>query len=199
MLSGSIFGKKILAIYRCGSAIYAVEGAESDQDFTVILEDYNEIITYKEDGNDYFLYGVESYKRALNFDDYILEYFLLWVDNTLLAKDNLLYIDSDFVDEFNKLIKVDWDKHLLKWLAINVDYYDFCFKNLLNEKSLYNLYRIRSLMKHYEATGKFEYYLSEEDKNLIIDYKNRQANLAQHQANFKQILEYLKTFLIKEE
>ena len=85
------------------------------------------------------------------------------------------------------------------WLRINYEYFSACFDGHINEKTLYNLYRLRSLLVHYENTRKFEYYLSAEDKALIIDYKNKKENLEKHYANFKTIFAFIKKVLDKEE
>lgn len=198
MLPDNFYGKKVLVIYRCGSTINGVQSDESDKDYVVILKNYRDIRLDKREKIDYFLFGLEPFKRALQFDARVLDYYLLWMDNTLLAVDNLEYIDEEFKEEFYRIIHINWQKYLTVWLKINVDYFSACYDALVNEKSLYNLYRIRSLIQHYQDTERFEYYLSEKDKELIIDYKNKHANFEKHRANFKEILEFLKTFLEKE-
>lgn len=199
MLPDKFYGKKVLAIYRCGSYIHGVQNDDSDKDYVVILKNYQDIRLEKREKVDFFLFGVEPFKRALHFDKRVLDYYLLWMDNTLLASENIEFIAEEFKEEFYKIIKIDWDKYLTAWLRVNVEYFTACFEGLINEKSLYNLYRVRSLIEHYQATGRFEYYLSEKDRDLIIEYKNKQANLEKHRVNFREILEYLKTFLEKEE
>jgi hypothetical protein len=199
MLPVKFYGKKVLAVFRCGSYLHEVQSENSDKDYTVILKNYKDIRVEKRDKVDFFLFGLEPFKRATRFDNRILDYFLLWMDNTLVARENLEYLDESFKDEFDEIINIDWGKYLTTWLRTNIQYFTSCLEGLINEKSLYNLYRIRSLIKHYQATGRFEYYLSEEDKELIIDYKNRQENLEKHRASFKEILLYLNKFLDKEE
>ncbi len=189
----------MLAIFLCGSYLHGLSSETSDKDYIVILQNYKEVRVYKEDGVDYFLFGLDAFKRALQFDNHILDYFLLWMDNTLIVKDHLLFIDEGFVEEFNRIINIDWNKHLLTWLRINVNYFTVCLDGLINEKSLYNLYRVRSLMVNYENTGEFRYCLSEQDRALIIDYKTDRANTDKHYKNFQGILRYLSTFLGKGE
>jgi len=189
----------VLAIYRCGSYLHGVQSETSDRDYTVILKNYKDIRIEKQDGLDFFLFGLEPFKRATHFDPRILDYFLIWMDNTLLAKENLEYIEESFKEEFEQIINIDWDKYMTTWLKLNIQYFSACLAGLINEKSLYNLYRIRSLIRHYQDTGEFEYHLSGGDKEFIIDYKNKHANLEKHRANFKEILEFLKAFLDKEE
>ena len=199
MLPDKFYGKKVLAIYRCGSYIHGVQSDDSDKDYVVILKNYRDIRLEKRENVDFILFGLEPFRRALRFDNRILDYYLIWMDNTLLALDNLEFIDEEFKEEFHRIIHIDWKKYLTVWLRINIDYFSACFEALINEKSLYNLYRIRSLIRHYQDSGKFEYHLSDGDKEFIIDYKNKHANLEKHRANFKEILEFLKGFLDKEE
>ncbi|MGI6714553.1 MAG: hypothetical protein ACOX3K_05895 [Bacilli bacterium] len=199
MLPVSIYGKKVLAIYRCGSVLHGVEKDDSDRDFIVILKNYNDVRLCKVDNADYFLFGVNKFKQAVNFDRRIADYYLIWLDNTLIAKENTLFVDESFKEEYYALINIDWKKHFKVWLRINYEYFSACFDGHINEKTLYNLYRLRSLLVHYENTRKFEYYLSAEDKALIIDYKNKKENLEKHYANFKTIFAFIKKVLDKEE
>lgn len=198
MLPDKFYGKKVLAIFRCGSTLFGVEGERSDKDYIVILENYKDIIVDKRDGVDYFLFGLERFKQALRFDNSVLDYFLIWIDNTLLAKANLEYLDESFKDEFMAIIDIDWEQYLPVWLQINIDYFTACYEGLVREKSLYNLYRIRSLIENYQNTGTFTYFLSDADRELIVSYKNRQEYIEVHRQNFHDILIYLKTFLKEE-
>ena len=91
MLPVSIYGKKVLAIYRCGSVLHGVEKDDSDRDFIVILKNYNDVRLCKVDNADYFLFGVNKFKQAVNFDRRIADYYLIWLDNTLIAKENTLF------------------------------------------------------------------------------------------------------------
>lgn len=200
MLRDNFYDKKVLAIYKCGSVIYGLGGEQSDVDYTVILDDFDGVNLINENRIDYFIYGYETFKKVVKFDDKnILHSFLMWTDNTLLAKENLVQIDASFEAEFNELIKVDWDRYFKKWLSINVDYFTAIFSIGINVKPLYNLYRIRSLVNHYKETGIFEFYLSENDRELIIDYKNNKAVSNTHDNNFKNILEYLRLLIAEEE
>lgn len=200
MLRDSFFGKKVLAMYRCGSAIYGFNASQSDLDYTVILSDFEGIRLLVEDGVDYFIYGYETFKRVVNFDDEnILNSFIMWIDNVLLVKDNLVLIDDSFAAEFDELVKIDWNRHFKKWLKINLDYFTAIFTLGINVKPLYNLYRIRSLVKHYKDTGIFEYYLSDQDRELIIDYKINKTTSSAHDSNFINILEYLRSLIAEED
>lgn len=200
MYRDNILGKKVLALYACGSSIHGFDDSTSDADYTAILDDFEGISLYHDDGKDYFIFGYETFKRAVQFNDENIPHsYLMWLDNIVLAEDHLVYIDEEFADEFSELIKIDWDKYFKKWLAINLDYFTAVFSLSFNLKPLYNLYRIRSLVKHYKETGVFEYFLSDEDRALIIDHKINKSISSEHSTNFANILEYLRSFIVEEE
>ena len=70
-------------------------------------------------------------------------------------------------------------------------------ENYKEEKSLYHLYRVESLIKHYKETGKFEYYFSEENKELAKDLKTT-LDIEKHLPRLQEIFSYLVS-LYKEE
>lgn len=194
-----IYGKRVLALYRCGSHLFGTEGPESDKDYTAILEDYESCNIYKVKDADYFIYGVEQFKEALTFQSSHPGFLVMWLDNILLAQENLLYLAPDFEEEFKKIISVNWKTTFPFWLKKNLDYFKTWFEIGQHTKLLYHLYRLRSLVLHYEETGRFEAFLSEEDKENIIDYKIRNLNVEKHFTNFKEIIAYLEIVLTKEE
>jgi hypothetical protein len=196
MLPDNFYGFKVIAIYRCGSRILGVESSESDEDYTVILGDYHGSGVEKQEGTDFFLFGIEDYKKATQIEDGILPYFTIWIDNVLLAQRNLVYIEPDFKNQFEEIINAPWpEERIKKWVKSNVDYFRAFYFGGGNEKSLYNLYRVRSLIAHYKRTGRFEAFLSKKDKELILDYKVKKQNLEIHKKNFEAIFAYLESFI----
>ena len=198
-LLDKINGRHVLALYRCGSYLFGTDGPDSDKDYTAILEDYDSCNIYKVEGADYFIYGVNVFKEALTFKSNHPGFLVMWLDNVLLAEENLIYIDEKFKDEFKKIIDVDWNSIFPVWLKKNLDYFKTWLEIGQHSKLLYHIYRLRSLVSHYRETGKFEAFLSEEDKENIIDYKIRNANTEKHLSNFKEIIIYLETILKEEE
>ena len=71
------------------------------------------------------------------------------------------------------------------------------FENYKEEKSLYHLYRVESLIRHYKETGKFEYYFSKENFELAKDLKTN-LNIEKHLPRLQEIFSYLVS-LYKEE
>lgn len=199
MLPDNFYGFPVLVIYKCGSEIYGLANETSDADYTVIVDGYDGLNVEKEDGVDYFVFGLSKFKELVTFVPSNLSYFLLWMDNTLVAESNLVFIDEEFRDEFLALINIDWAKYFKAWLRINYDYFKVCFEAKVNLKVLYNLYRVRSLVSNYEATGTFAHTISEEDLALMQSYKNEVSNKDEHYKNFAAILVYLKEVLERED
>lgn len=167
----NFLGFKTLLVYRSGSSIYGLDNDDSDKDYTVITEGSHLTNIVKANNVDYFIFDKDGFKNALTFEGE-LTFFLTWLDNILLAPDNIVYADEEYKKEFLDLIKIDWKKFFPKWLERNLEYFSIRLSTGQKEKSLYHLYRLHSLVSHYKDTGKFEYYFSDEDKQKAIAYKN---------------------------
>ena len=124
------------------------------------------------------------------FDNGCLTYFLCWLDNTLLAKENLVYVDESIKDNLDEFLYIDFKKHFKDWLYRLITYFGIRLENYKDEKSLYHLYRVESLIRHYKETGKFEYYFSKENFDLAKDLKTK-INIEEHLPRLKEIFSYL--------
>lgn len=187
----SLFGQKVLAIYRCGSRIYGLEGSDSDEDYIAVLEGDFLPNVIKTDTADYFTYGKNQFQEAVQFKPGYLSYFTIWLDNTTVAEKNLVYIDPDFKDEFLKICKVEWEKHYPEWLSANIDYFALRLSFDPCEKSLYSLYRLHSIVKRYKETGIFESVFNDDDRILAADFKNNPEKRKDHEDRLKAIFSYL--------
>lgn len=194
-LLGKLLNEKVLAIYKCGSRIYGLETNDSDADYTVIVESDFQPNVIKYNNNDYFLYGKKEFKEAISFSEGYLNFFLIWIDNTCLAKENLIYIDDEYKKEFFSLVDANWDSRFKKWLSKNLDYYGLRLKYSPTDKILYNLYRLNSIVKNYSKKGKFESVFFEEDKALSLDFKANMATRISHKAKLEEIFSFLKSKL----
>ena len=123
--------------------------------------------------------------------------FLCWLDNTLLAKENLVYVDESIKDNIDEFLYIDFKRHFKDWLYRLITYFGIRLENYKEEKSLYHLYRVESLVRHYKETGKFEYYFSKENYELAKDLKTK-LNIEEHLPKLKEIFSYLLS-LYKEE
>jgi hypothetical protein len=189
---------KVLLCYKCGSSIYGLSDDDSDKDYTVILEGYDSCNVVKTDDSDFFTYGLPYFEKLKKFDKGCLTYFLVWIDNTLLAKENIVYIDESIKDKLDEFLNIDFKNHFKDWLYRLIAYFGIRLQNYKEEKSLYHLYRVESLIKHYKETGKFEYYFSKENKELAMDLKTN-LNMEKHLPRLKEIFSYLLSLYKEEE
>ena len=181
---------KVLLCYKCGSSIFGLSDDDSDKDYTVIVEGYDSCNVVKTDDSDFFTYGLPYFEKLKKFDKSCLTYFLVWIDNLLLAKENIVYIDDSIKDKLDEFIKVDYVSHFDDWLYRVIAYFGIRLQNYKEEKSLYHLYRIYDLVSHFIETSKFEYYFSEENIELAKDLKTN-LNGEKHLPKLKEIFSYL--------
>ena len=189
---------KVLLCYKCGSSIFGLSDDDSDKDYTVILEGYDSCNVVKTDDSDFFTYGLPYFEKLKKFDKGCLTYFLVWIDNTLLAKENIVYIDESIKDKLDEFLYIDFKNHFKDWLYRLIAYFGIRLQNYKEEKSLYHLYRVESLIKHYKETGKFEYYFFKENKELAMDLKTN-LNMEKHLPRLKEIFSYLLSLYKEEE
>ena len=189
---------KVLLCYKCGSSIYGLSDDESDKDYTVILDGYDSCNVVKTDDSDFFTYGLPYFEKLKKFDKGCLTYFLVWIDNLLIAKENIVYIDDSIKDKLDEFIKVDFKAHFKDWLYRVIAYFGIRLQNYKEEKSLYHLYRIYDLVKHYLDTGEFTYYFSEESKAKAKDLKTN-LNIEKHLPRLQEIFSYLLDLYKEEE
>lgn len=189
---------KVLLCYKCGSSIFGLSDDDSDKDYTVIVEGYDSCNVVKTDDSDFFTYGLPYFEKLKKFDKGCLTYFLVWIDNTLLAKENIVYIDESIKDKLDEFLYIDFKNHFKDWLYRLIAYFGIRLQNYKEEKSLYHLYRVESLIKHYKETGKFEYYFSRENKELAMDLKTN-LNMEKHLPRLKEIFSYLLSLYKEEE
>lgn len=181
---------KVLLCYKCGSSIYGLSEDESDKDYIVILEGFDNCNVVKTDDSDFFVYGLSYFEKLKKFDRSCLTYFLVWIDNTLQAKENIVYVDESIKDKLDEFLYIDFKKHFKDWLYRVIAYFGIRLENYKEEKSLYHLYRVYDLITHYKETGKFEYYFSDESKELAKDLKTN-LNIEKHLPRLKEIFSYL--------
>ena len=177
--------------------IYGLSDDDSDKDYIVIIDGFDGCNVVKTDDSDFFTYGLPYFERLKNFDRGCLTYFLVWIDNVLLAKENIVYVDDSIKDKLDEFLYVDFKAHFKDWLYRVIVYFGVRLDNYKEEKSLYHLYRIYDLVRHYLDTGEFTYYFSEESKAKAKDLKTN-LNIEKHLPKLQEIFSYL-VELYKEE
>lgn len=191
----NILEHKVLAIFRCGSSLYGLDTPESDHDYMAILEGYDSASTYKTEGTDYFVFGKESYKKVLNQESGVLDYFKVWADVATIAKTDIKFLDPDFEKEFDEIIKVDWSKNVWKWLKLNVGYFGFRLKIDCTDKTLYNIYKLDSIMERFLKDGVFISHFSEANLAYAYDFKVNESGRAFHKERLEAIIHKLEALL----
>ena len=190
-MSESLGDYRVLASYSCGSSVYGLADERSDKDITLIVEGGDIVDIRRIDNVDYFVFGVGYIRKLASFDPTALDAFKVWVDNLTLLKDTLIRVDEGFKDEFLKITDIDWNARFKDWLALNVGY----FKSRLDDggfdKSLYHVYRLRSMAERYRQSGIFVSKFNDEDLKLAEDYKKNKAERYKHLDSLKGIISYL--------
>ena len=187
---------KILAIYKVGSSIFGLSDDESDKDYIVIVDRFDGTNVIKEENCDFFVIGDSYFEKLCKFDDRVMSYFAIWMDNALLASENLEYIDEGYQERFNALININWKTCFKKWLGRIIDYFRIRLDDIDNSKPLYHLFRIRALVEHYIKTSKFEYYFPEKDRELALKFKKNPRNYLKE---LNEVFSYLEEVYKEEE
>lgn len=169
---------KILAIFRVGSKVYGLDNGESDEDYIVIVDKFDAANVLKQEGYDFFILGDSYFEKLCNLDKGTLSYFAVWIDEVLIAKKNLVYIDETYKKRFDLIINVDWKQHFKSWLARVVEYFALRIEHTNNPKPLYHLIRIKSQVEYFIQSGIFEYRFSDEDRQTALRYKNQPEQYA---------------------
>lgn len=190
-MSESLGDYRVLASYSCGSSVYGLADERSDRDITLIVEGGDIVDIRRIDGVDYFVFGVGYLRKLASFYPAALDAFKVWMDNLTLLQETLTYVDEGFKDEFLRITYIDWNARFKDWLSLNVGY----FKSRLDDggfdKSLYHVYRLRSMVERYRQSGVFASKFSDEDLKLAEDYKKNASGRHRHYESLKRIIEYL--------
>ncbi len=187
IVKGILPNSEILLIYYSGSKAYGLDSEDSDLDVTVVLDNFNGILQLNTGLYDLFVYSKENYIKRQNFDKSIISYYKQAADDVLLAKDNLVYINPSFESEFDKLLAFDDKELIVNHVTAVLDFCRIRYSIKPDCKSLYHLFRVRGMVEHYQETGKYEYNISNEWKNKMINYKINQ----EHKDEINGMLNYL--------
>lgn len=133
------------------------------------------------------IFQVELFCGLFEFDSVLCGPFALLEP---FAEENVVYIDDSIRDKLDEFIKVDFKAHFKDWLYRVIAYFGIRLQNYREEKSLYHLYRIYDLVRHYLDTGEFTYHFSEESKAKAKDLKTN-LNIEKHLPRLKEIFSYL--------
>lgn len=183
---------KVLLVYRCGSAAFGTYTENSDQDYVVVLRDFNGI-THRidpESKKEFFIFGLNFWKDKMEYDEDLNEYYTAFNDELLSFPDTVEFID----DEIKPLVKQYVDEfptRIHKWLHEVVLYFSRFVALGGMEKKFYHLVRIKHIVERYNKTGVLSLELSPEVKQWLLEYKTA-TDREQYRGQIHTALNYLK-------
>lgn len=180
---------KILLCYRCGSHCFGTNDNKSDEDYVVVLDNFNGVNHIGENKKEYFIFGLNEWIKKMEFDDDIDEYFEIFNDEILAVPLNIITIDESMVTLVNKY-KEEFKTKIFKWLTKVYFHFDLYIKTDRVNKTFYHLFRIKSMIDNYLASGSFSLEIPSDVLRKIINFKNSN-NKYQYLKEFKDILYYI--------
>ena len=181
---------KILLIYRCGSYAFGTTNENSDEDYIVVLKNFNGLSHYEVGKKEYFIFGLDEWIEKQEFSDDYDEYFEIFNDEVLAFPNNIIYQDEsikELVDQFKNEFK---DKYKI-WIKKVVKYFDSIIKLNTINKQMYHLIRIKHIIENYEKFGSFSLDLSKEVIEWINEFKQAE-NKKLYRDTIVEALTYLK-------
>ena len=167
---------KILLVYYCGSIAYGLQDKDSDEDVTVVLDNFNGNIHLNLDKVDLFVFSRERFIQRQYFDETITAYHRASADNLMSIDENMIYLDPIFVDELDTVRDCDSKHFMLKHLEAQIDYGKMRFELNKNLKSHYHIFRIRGMIDNYDKTGHYNLTVLETWYTKMIEYKRNWDN-----------------------
>jgi len=120
---------------------------------------------------DIFAYGRDIYLKKQNLDPTVPLYDRAYIDEVLSTKDNLIYLDENYRDEYEAYKKVDLTSKLGLFLSSFVEHYKMRIEYPETQKSHYHILRVRGILDHVDQTGKYELTVPEPWYTDMLNYK----------------------------
>ena len=128
----------ILLIYRCGSYAFGTTNENSDEDYIVVLKNFNGLSHYEVGKKEYFIFGLDEWIEKQEFSDDYDDYFEIFNDEILAFPNNIIYQDEsikELVDKFKNEFK---EKYKI-WIKKVVRYFNSILKLNTVNKQMYHL------------------------------------------------------------
>jgi hypothetical protein len=187
---------KILLVYYGGSIAYGLQDGESDEDITVVLDNFSGNIHLNLDKVDLFVFSRERFIQRQHFDESITSYHRASADNLMSIDSNLIYLDTSFIDELESIKYCDSKEFMLKHLTAQIDYGKMRFEISQNLKSHYHIFRMRGMVDNFDKTGHYNLTVPEPWYSKMMDYKLNwdneigQSYLTELEAELQYLIEY---------
>lgn len=195
-IEGLFPSSKILLVYYGGSIAYGLQDDESDEDITVVLDNFSGNIHLTLDKVDLFVFSRERFIQRQYFDESITSYHRASADNLMSIDSNLIHLDPSFIGELERIKNCDSKEFMLKHLTAQIDYGKMRFEINQNLKSHYHIFRMRGMIDNYDKTGHYNLSVSEPWYSKMMDYKHNwdnkigQSYLTELEAELQYLIEY---------
>lgn len=195
-LKGLFVHNDLMFAYFCGSRAYGTDSKDSDIDVVAVFSDLGGITHATLSGIDIFAYGLDSFIGRQSMSDELPLYNLIHADDFLKAKDNLIYLNQEYKDEFDKLAAIEFEKVLPEFLDAFINYYDLIInKQQVKVKRSYHIYRVHWIIDNFKKTKKYDVNIPKQITDMIFNYKSNWETMDQSVVTeFSNLLEEIKEF-----
>jgi len=175
-IQGLFPSSKIILVYYGGSIAYGLEDEKSDEDITVVLDNFSGNIHLNLDKIDFFVFSKERFIQRQHFDETITSYHRASADNLMSIDSNIIYLDQAFEKELESVKNCDSKEFMINHLEAQIDYGKMRFELSQNLKSHYHIFRLRGMVDNYDKTGHYNLTVLEPWYTKMIDYKRNWNN-----------------------
>jgi predicted nucleotidyltransferase len=166
----------VMFIYYCGSLAFGLNDEHSDDDVTVVLDGFKGNVHLSLGSLDVFAYGRDIYLKKQNLDPSVPLYDRAYIDEVLSTKDNLIYLDENYKDEYETYKNIGLTSKLGLFLSSFVEHYRIRIEYPEPQKSHYHILRVRGILDHVDQVGKYEHIIPEPWFTMMMDYKKNWNN-----------------------
>jgi predicted nucleotidyltransferase len=166
----------VMFIYYCGSLAFGISDENSDDDVTVVLDGFKGNVHLSLGELDIFAYGRDIYLKKQNLDPSVPLYDRAYIDEVLSTKDNLIYLDENYKEEYEAYKNIDLTSKLGHFLSSFVEHYQIRIDYPDPQKSHYHILRVRGILDHVDQVGKYEHIIPEPWYTMMIEYKKNWNN-----------------------
>jgi len=167
---------RVMFIYYCGSVAFGLSDENSDEDVTVVLDGFKGNVHLSLGSLDVFAYGRDIYQKKQDLDPSVPLYDRAYIDEVLSDKENLIYLDEEFKEEYEQYRNVNITSKLGLFLEGFVEHYQMRLRDKVSYKSNYHILRVRGILDHVDKTGKYELVVEEPWYSRMIEFKKNWNN-----------------------
>ena len=171
IIQGIFPNTTVMFIYYCGSLAFGVNDEKSDDDVTVVLDGFKGNVHLSLGSLDVFAYGRDIYLKKQNLDPSVPLYDRAYIDEVLSTKDNLIYLDENYKEEYEAYKNIDLTIKLGLFLESFIEHYKMRIEYPDPQKSHYHIFRVRGILDHVDQSGKYRLVVHDPWYSHMINYK----------------------------